>query len=540
MKRLLWLMQALMLCSPVGAVAEELQVVRSGKLDAQVHGYRVDQVVYLGVQEVARVYGGRLSWFSVSRSVVLSFHGRKIVFRADDMEAAVGSRKVPLGHPVLLRGKEALVPVSFLTGPEFSGLAGMETQFDPKTRVLTLEPRSSVGPLRWFSYADHTRIVLELEEGLAYKSQKRGVRDIEVGIARGVADESERADIQDGVVESVSLEQGSKQARLLVRLHAGDAHWTLKELPGPRRLVVDVSRPVSAPRIADKLAEMAETGRPEPALAQASSRAEAAVPAAVGAPRTAPQEPGPAATAPLTLPPPVQAQDIPPRRIRVAVDAGHGGKDSGAPGRRGTLEKDVNLAAARDLAGLLEEEKVFDVFLTRQTDEFVPLADRARLANEWKADLFVSLHCNAHRVKSEKGFEIYFLSEKASDPEAERLAEFENSVLALEEKDRVDQEAAGILYALARTEFINDAAELAGRMAHSAAGRVDIPNRGVKQAAFYVLRGVNAPAVLVEMGFLSNSEEEAKLGSKKFRRRMVEGLYAGIVEFSKRRLGRSP
>ncbi|MEK7747429.1 MAG: N-acetylmuramoyl-L-alanine amidase, partial [Elusimicrobiota bacterium] len=137
---------------------------------------------------------------------------------------------------------------------------------------------------------------------------------------------------------------------------------------------------------------------------------------------------------------------------------------------------------------------------------------------------------------------IYFLSEKASDPEAERLAEFENSVLAMEEKDRVDQDAAGILYALARTEFINEAAELAGRMAQSAAGRVNIANRGVKQAGFYVLRGVNAPAVLVEMGFLSNTEDEAKLGSRKVRRRMVEGLYAGIVDFSRRKLtnGRTP
>ncbi|MEK7744954.1 MAG: stalk domain-containing protein, partial [Elusimicrobiota bacterium] len=114
-------MTALALCSLSGAAAEDLQVVRSGKLVAQVHGYRVDQAVYLGVREIAEVYGGRLSWFSVSRSVALSFHGRKVVFRADEPEAAIGSKKVPLGHPVLLRGKEALVPVDFLTGREFSG-----------------------------------------------------------------------------------------------------------------------------------------------------------------------------------------------------------------------------------------------------------------------------------------------------------------------------------------------------------------------------------------------------------------------------------
>ncbi len=531
------LMTALALCSLSGAAAEDLQVVRSGKLVAQVHGYRVDQAVYLGVREIAEVYGGRLSWFSVSRSVALSFHGRKVVFRADEPEAAIGSKKVPLGHPVLLRGKEALVPVDFLTGREFSGLAGLETQFDPKTRVLSLEPRSSVGPLRWFSYADHTRIVLELEEGLAYKSQKRGIKDIDITVQRGVIDESERADIRDGVVEAVDLEQGSKAVRLLVRLHDPEARWMLTELSSPRRLVVDVSRAKSAPRPRNPLAELAETGSPEDSPSENPEDAPVEISAAPIEPLARTAEAVPAAP-----PAPAAVRDIPPRRIRVAVDAGHGGKDGGAPGRRGTLEKDVNLAAARDLANLLEEEKVFDVFLTRRTDEFVPLADRARLANEWKADLFVSLHCNAHRIKSENGFEIYFLSEKASDPEAERLAEFENSVLAMEEKDRVDQDAAGILYALARTEFINEAAELAGRMAQSAAGRVNIANRGVKQAGFYVLRGVNAPAVLVEMGFLSNTEDEAKLGSRKVRRRMVEGLYAGIVDFSRRKLtnGRTP
>ncbi len=531
MKRLLSIpLQALLLCSPFWARAEDLQVVRSGKRVAQVHGYRVDQAVYLGVREIAEVYGGRLSWFSVSRSVVLSFHGRKIVFRADEPEAAIGSKKVPLGHPVLLRGKEALVPVDFLTGREFSALAGMETQFDPKTRVLSLEPRSSVGPLRWFSYADHTRIVLELEEGLAYKSQKRGIKDIDVTVQRGVIDESERADIRDGVVEAVDLEQGSKAARLLVRLYDPQARWMLTELSAPRRLVVDVSREKSAPRPRNPLAELAETGSPADSPSENPEEAPVEISAA-------PIEPLPRAAESVPAAPPAPAAvRAGLRRIRVAVDAGHGGKDGGAPGRRGTLEKDVNLAAARDLANLLEEEKVFDVFLTRRTDEFVPLADRARLANEWKADLFVSLHCNAHRIKSENGFEIYFLSEKASDPEAERLAEFENSVLAMEDKDRVDQDAAGILYALARTEFINEAAELAGRMAQSAAGRVNIANRGVKQAGFYVLRGVNAPAVLVEMGFLSNTEDEAKLGSRKVRRRMVEGLYAGIVDFSRRKL----
>lgn len=237
------------------------------------------------------------------------------------------------------------------------------------------------------------------------------------------------------------------------------------------------------------------------------------------------------------VPVPAKVKPAEKARYRIAVDAGHGGKDGGATGRRGTLEKDINLYAALELAKLLEEEGRFEVMLVRQSDVFVKLGERARMANEAQADLFVSLHSNAHPSRAESGFEVYFLSERASDPEAERLAEFENSVLALETEPGQADEAEALLYQLARTEFMNDAGELAGLVAKNLAVRVDLPNRGVKQAAFYVLRGVNAPAILVELGFLSNERDEAKLESAKYRRRLVEGLYAGIVDFYNRRAG---
>jgi N-acetylmuramoyl-L-alanine amidase len=172
--------------------------------------------------------------------------------------------------------------------------------------------------------------------------------------------------------------------------------------------------------------------------------------------------------------------------------------------------------------------------LTREGDSFIPLDGRSAKANEAGADLFISLHCNAHARRSETGYEIYFLSERASDPEAQRLAEFENSVLALEEGGGAD-EAAGLLYALARTEFINDAAELSGLMAQALSRRVDLANRGVKQASFYVLRGANAPAVLVEMAFLSNPKDEERLRSEKYRRRIVEGLVDALLEYARRK-----
>ena len=216
------------------------------------------------------------------------------------------------------------------------------------------------------------------------------------------------------------------------------------------------------------------------------------------------------------------------------LDPGHGGKDGGAVGRRGTLEKDINLSAAKELALRLRENGNFDVRLTRDSDVFVKLGDRSKLANDFNAELFVSLHCNAADQRSLSGFEVYFLSERATDPEAERLAEFENSVLAMEGEDVVQDEAAQVLYAMAKNEFINHAAEMAGLMTREISKKVDLRNRGVKQAAFLVLRGANQPAVLVEMAFLSNSRDEAKLVSEKYRGNIVDGIYEGILDYVKR------
>jgi N-acetylmuramoyl-L-alanine amidase len=176
-----------------------------------------------------------------------------------------------------------------------------------------------------------------------------------------------------------------------------------------------------------------------------------------------------------------------------------------------------------------------EVLLTRETDTFVPLDERSALANQREADLFISLHCNAHRRSSEKGFEIYSVSETATDPEAEALAAKENASLEFEGKNVQDETAKMILLAMTKTEMINDSAAFAVIAARALDKRLDLENRGAKQAGFYVLRGTHAPAILVEMGFLTNSADEAQLGSKAFRRKMAEGLAAGIADYAKRK-----
>ncbi|MEK7858158.1 MAG: N-acetylmuramoyl-L-alanine amidase [Elusimicrobiota bacterium] len=504
MKRhLLLTLAALWLFVPAFAGADEVEVVLSGKYQDPIEAYKVGSSYYLNAKQAGGVFGGQVYWYPVSGRVQMSFRGRQLQLLVGSREATGAGKPFKLDSGVLLRSGQAFIPLGFFLSEEFSELSGMESEFNERTKLLTIDRRSSVGPLRWFSYEDHTRIALELGEGLKYSATGRGVSAVELSVPLGVIEAPEQGRISDGIIESYALRQDAKLARLEVRLAKPGLSWKVRELQSPRRLALDV----------ELLGE--RTVEPE--------RAEP------------PPKPAPAAVSAAEKPRILSAAPAMPAKRRIVVDAGHGGKDPGATGRSGALEKDINLAAALQLARLLREEGHFEVMLTRDDDTFVPLADRSRLADEFGADLFVSLHCNASPDKKESGFEVYFLSETATDPEAQRLAERENAVLELEGKSPQDEQASAILQAMGRTEDINASSELASLVSRSLGRRVDLLDRGVKQAGFYVLRGTHAPAILFEMAFVSNRQDEAKLGSKKVRRKIVEGVYAGVLDFAKRR-----
>ena len=218
----------------------------------------------------------------------------------------------------------------------------------------------------------------------------------------------------------------------------------------------------------------------------------------------------------------------------VVIDPGHGGKDPGAIGPRGTEEKEIVLDVAKRLANLIKKRLQAKVILTRYDDTFVPLAVRTQIANEQKADLFISIHANASLSPKTKGFEVYFLSEKASDAEAEAVANMENSVIEMEEPSPKLNELTKILWSMTYNKFMNDSSLLCSLISKEVSSmRLGIENRKVKQAAFYVLRGTKMPAVLIELGFLSNKEEERKLRTRGFRKKITEAIYKGIFHYKK-------
>lgn len=212
-------------------------------------------------------------------------------------------------------------------------------------------------------------------------------------------------------------------------------------------------------------------------------------------------------------------------RLRVAVDPGHGGEDIGAKGAKGLLEKEAVLGLAQALKPILEDAG-FEVMMTREDDTFVPLWDRARRANEAGADLFVSLHLNAARARAAKGSEVYFLSLDQGDADAAEVAELENAGAG--EQPREDSVLSSILQDLAQKAFLQESERLAVSIQTQLNHLGGIRERGVKQAPFVVLRGAAMPAVLVEVGFLSNPKEEARLRDEAFQKKAAEAIAMGI------------
>ena len=213
----------------------------------------------------------------------------------------------------------------------------------------------------------------------------------------------------------------------------------------------------------------------------------------------------------------------------VVIDAGHGGADLGARGARGALEKDLTLAVARRVAKRLREQGT-NVVLTRSSDVFVSLAERTEIANRARASLFVSIHANSAPAKDVAGAETYFLSLEASDDEAMRVAMTENDVFKQEGTADESQDVVGaILGDLIRTEHLRESSALAAAIQRQLA-RLPGASRGVKQAPFVVLTGVNMPAALVEIGFISNPAEATRMGQRDRQDAIADALAAAIRE----------
>jgi N-acetylmuramoyl-L-alanine amidase len=216
---------------------------------------------------------------------------------------------------------------------------------------------------------------------------------------------------------------------------------------------------------------------------------------------------------------------------RIVIDAGHGGHDTGTIGPTGLMEKDLCLDVALRLGKIIQQRLPgADIVYTRSDDTFIPLEERTNIANQAKADLFISIHANSSQDHAARGVETYYLNLKGS-AEAMEVAARENASSEQGVHDLED-----LVKKIARNEKIDESKEFAEDIQDSLAKRMQkasktVKDRGVRKAPFVVLIGADMPSILTEISFLSNPADEKLLKQPEYRQRVAEGLYQGVASY---------
>jgi N-acetylmuramoyl-L-alanine amidase len=410
-------------------------------------------------------------------------------------------------------------------------------------------------------HPDKTRVVLDLSGGAPYHTlllanPYRLVVDLDE--ARWQLG-PEGAPPGKGLVSSLRYGTYSGGTQRLVLDLAGPANLQLSALipgsgPVAARLVLDIV-PTSAAQF-----QAGASGGSGPALVSlpelspgtgadpaAGTQLAAAIDPAGGVPTPAvkpdpaPSDPpaaaganGATAIAWLGFPPPVKppAPAVPLRPL-VMLDPGHGGADPGTVGASGYYEKDLTLAMAREIKRQIEADGRFRAQLTRETDVFIPLRDRIAIARAAHADIFISLHADSNFVTSHRGATVYTLSETASDAEAEALATKENKVdlIAGVDLSNENQVVTSILIDLAQRETKNQSVRLADYMVQELASGTLLNRNSHRFAGFAVLKAPDVPSILLELGYLSNKQDEKLLKTKAYRRKMAAAIVKAIGDY---------
>ena len=217
----------------------------------------------------------------------------------------------------------------------------------------------------------------------------------------------------------------------------------------------------------------------------------------------------------------------------IVIDAGHGGHDPGAIGYSGVHEKNITLAMAKELKRQLDRKGKYTVYLTRSTDVFIPLRKRVEIARKHKADLFMSVHADSALNRKATGLSVYTLSETASDKEAAALAERENKADVISGLNLVEQskEVSDVLISLAQRETRNRSSEFAKCLVDEMRKSVKLISDTHRFAGFAVLKAPDVPSVLLEMGYLSNKNEERLLRQESYRRKLAVSAAKAIDRY---------
>ncbi len=447
------------------------------------------------LDDLARLFDLTLREDVAAGGLTVATKSQTIVFSAGQPLASVGGRLISLPAAPVREGRAWFVPVDFVSRALAPALGTRVDLRKPGRLIVSGDLRMPQVSARLEPLGVLTRLTLEVSPATPHAIAQEGNRLV----IRFEADALDPALPSSTVPELIQgLRSGDTAASLIIDLGPRFASFRAADLPGDRgagRIVIDV---------------VAQTTEPAPQ------------------PPAAPPSPAQPAPATPELPPLVDLTPTGGMRT-IVVDAGHGGADEGARGAAGTLEKNVTLSVARRLKGALESRLGLRVILTRDGDQSVGLDERAALANNNKADVFVSLHAGASVRQALSGAEVFFLSLAEYGEEAQRVAQGDNEMLPVFGGGTRDIEVT--LWEMAQARHIERSGALARAVEASLRGSVPMSPRSIEQAPFRVLVGANMPAIIVEVAFLSNPQQEREAAGDTFQNTLVQALVNGIVRF---------
>ena len=448
----------------------------------------VDGQIFLPARDVIEALNGRITWFPALKLLNLKLGGKEISLVIDSLEAEVNGKKLILGNAPSIIENRVLIPLEVL-----QLLTEIETEWDKTAQeIIITSQKPHVTSIRSFSHPDKTRIVIDISERSSYhvltlKEPERLVVDIDATLKQ-LEKKEEEIYVDDLLVKRVRSGQFTPEKVRIVADLKGKYEFEVFDLPSPERIVVDIFVPES------QVGTIARTEIQPEVMVEGKKRNSDYV---------------------------------------VVLDPGHGGNHPGAIGTGGLKEKDVVLDIALRARKLLQDNG-FTVYLTREKDVDIPLEKRPLFALQKEADVFISIHTNSAMQKGSptaKGIETYVLNSRYIGASAKDVADRENRASQVNhyEDDILNQiiadleESASIGFSLGFADIVQK------NMIQS----TGLSNRGVKQAPFIVLKGVNMAAVLIEVGFISNPNEEKLLKTPEFREKVAQALTRSVKDYVK-------
>lgn len=469
----------------------------------------------VAVEQLAKFSGSQLRWQPVSQEACITNEQGALCFDWGKNEVSK-DEGAPKKIALTFENSELWIPVSFVATKEFKNFAQSNVDWRPKEKEIHQTAFITLTTPRVEKLSDRYRLTMrasdEYPRYLIEKSQDK----VWLRFMRANSEGSQILE-GDSVIQEVRVAQKRHSADVIISLGDDAEETDVYMDEGSGLVTVDVA-------FSDRVARDGFTEPAPPLKPVAVSSVKPKPRAVVKAP---PQKPLPVPKRVVSTP--VVRSPASRKNVLIVIDAGHGGMDSGALGARGTNEKDINLQVAKSVANLLEKEKGIQVIMTRDTDVFIPLSQRTQIANNAGADLFVSIHCNSSLSPKQTGFEAYYLASEATDKAAESVARLENSVVALEaHKGAGTSKLENLLASMAVSNFINESSKCAGYICRNIRNQTSMDKTEVKEADFYVLRGAQMPAVLIELEYLSNPISELKLRNSRFQNQMAKAILGGL------------